>query len=157
MSNTGHPGYRRRTVLAGLAASVAGAASLVGVGGAQPVQGAVSYNVWRGQYGGGTEKRIDVLADAKAWKRAWQGIDKPPAAVFVVGKHRGLFVSQGQKMTGGFRVEVVSAAHDGNVVRVVLRDAAPPADRFATQALAEPWGIVLLETAGLRVEARWAE
>ena len=157
MSISGHLACRRRTVLAGLATSIAGAAGLTEDAGAQSAQAAVKYEVWRGQYGGGTEKRIDVLADAAAWQRAWQSVDKPPAAAFAAGKHQGLFASQGQKMTGGFRVEVVSAARDGNVVRVVLRDAAPASDRVVTQALSEPWAIVLLETGGLPVKARWAE
>ena len=148
---------RRRMVLAGLAASIAGAAGFGGAAGAQPIAQAVTYRIWRGQYGGGMEKRIDFLADAAAWERAWRSVDKPPEAAFAAEKSRGLLATQGQKMTGGFRVEVVSAAREGNVVRVVLRDAGPAPDRIVTQALSQPWAIVLLETGGLPVEARWAE
>jgi len=157
MTDHGDAMRGRRSVLVGLAASIAAAASLGDDAGAQPAAAAVTFRVWRGQYGGGTEKRIEVLADAKAWESAWRRVDKPPAEAFAAGKHRALLVSQGQKMTGGFRVEVVSAAREGKTVRVALRDAAPAPDRFVTQALAEPWAIVLLETNGLPVEARWIE
>ena len=157
MSDTGEREWGRRTVLAGLAAAVASAAGVSRDAGAQPAQGPVTYELWGGQSGGGAEKRIELIADAAAWQRAWQSVGKPPAAEFSVSKHRGLFARQGQKMTGGFRVEVVRAARDGDVVRVVLRDAAPAPDRFVTQALADPWAIVRLETEGLPVEARWAE
>ncbi|HTS90946.1 MAG TPA: protease complex subunit PrcB family protein [Stellaceae bacterium] len=150
------PVHDRRSVLAGVTAAIAGALCSGGPARAQSTEAPVPSEIWRGQLGGGGEKRIETLADAAAWENAWRRIDRPPPAAFDAARHRGLFASQGQKPTGGFRVEVVSARREPSFVRVILRDAAPAPDMIVTQALAEPWAILLLETVGLSIEAGWA-
>ena len=147
----------RRSVLAGISLAIVGAAGGRDVAFAQQAAGAtVPFEIWRGQFGGGGERRIESLADAAAWHNAWRGVDQPSPAAFDPTRHRGLFASLGEKRSGGFRVEVVSALREPSLVRVALRDASPAPDAIVTQALAEPWTILLLETSGLPIEASWA-
>lgn len=149
--------WTRRAALAGLAVGIVGAVAGSERARAQNAPAGVAFQDWQGQYGGGAEKHIDVIASADAWDRAWRKVDKAPAASFVAAMHGALLVALGQKMTGGFRVEVLRAYRDGGVVRVVLKDQPPAPDRFVTQAFADPWALVLLETGGLPIEARWQE
>lgn len=157
MSGVEGGGWTRRAALAGLATGIASAAADRGRARAQSAPARIAFQDWHGQYGGGAEKHIGVIASADIWNRAWRRVDKAPAASFVAGKHGALFVALGQKATGGFRVEVLRAYRDGGVVRVVLKDQSPAPDRFVTQALADPWALVLLESEGLPIEARWQE
>jgi len=148
--------FERRSMLAGIGLAIVGVAGARGLAFAQATGVAVPFEIWRGQFGGGGERHVESLADAAAWEGAWRRVDQALPEAFDATRHLGLFASLGEKRSGGFRVEVVSALREPSLVRVALRDVSPAPDAIVTQALAEPWAILLLETSGLPIEASWA-
>jgi hypothetical protein len=65
-----------------------------------------------------------------------------------------VFISIGERPTGGFKPQIVSASEiDGKYV-IVYSEGKPSPDSFVTQALTYPWVIAIVPKSELKVEAR---
>lgn len=69
-------------------------------------------------------------------------------------REMAVFISVGKRPTGGFRPEVLSAVVDDGQLLVTYTDGEPARDRYVTQAVTQPWVVVLLPVSSLHVVFR---
>jgi hypothetical protein len=99
---------------------------------------------WRGQYGGYPEFTTRVLRGNEAWEGFWTQVrrDLPrrldPAAEMAVA----VFI--GERRTGGYIVQIISAGVEKDSFVVVYEEQAPGPDKFVTQALTTPWVVAVV-------------
>ena len=85
-----------------------------------------------------------VARDAVTMRNAWQQ-GEPPAVDFT--KQWVVFLFAGQKMTGGFSINVKSVKHHGKDLVIDAHIAAPERGMMVTQALTSPYVAVSLPKA----------
>ena len=83
--------------------------------------------------------------------------DRSEAARFIDGANRAVVASLGRRPTGGFGIAVIDAHIRDNRVRLMLAEVLPAKDAFVSQALTQPWAVLLLETKGRTLDARWED
>ena len=117
-----------------------------------PVVGIPFVNIDRGTRSGIREQKLVVSRRAADWRDLWiahrSGAvtpQDPPIVDFE--KEMVLAIFLGEKLTGGYRSEIVSVGEDraSGQLRVVWRQFKPPAGAITTQALTQPFHIVKVQ------------
>ncbi|MBI4061702.1 MAG: protease complex subunit PrcB family protein [Elusimicrobia bacterium] len=105
---------------------------------------------WKGQYGGPVDPGVVIATDAAIWTRLWRTLGrKAPPLDFK--KHFAVAVFAGERPTGGYAIEFLDPAPKGRDLVVRYRIKAPSG--FATQAIAQPWGVRAFARARGKVSA----
>ncbi|MFO7637299.1 MAG: protease complex subunit PrcB family protein [Clostridia bacterium] len=73
-------------------------------------------------------------------KQAYEALSKTKGYIWFEGEGTSeILVLMGEKPTGGFHLEGISAEMDGDVLRIVVREVVPGANESVTQALTYPY------------------
>lgn len=110
----------------------------------------------RGSYSFGLDRRTAWTEDAERLQSLLQGAavaQEPGRALlqaFRKGEHVAVAAWLGERPTGGFWIDFVSAVSDGSAITVTLREERPSRDTFVTQALTTPAAVFLLPWRGER-------
>jgi len=88
-----------------------------------------------------------VIRGQAAWKDLWQrhasiSTSPPPAPVIDFNKEVTVGVFLGEKPTGGYDVEIVSAERVGGTLLISFVEKSPRPDGIVTQAITQPFHIV---------------
>jgi hypothetical protein len=109
---------------------------------------------WHGQRDGGVELSTKVLKTQPSWAAFWKGQGKPMPQELDEALELAVFISIGERPTGGFKPQIVSASEiDGKYV-IVYSEGKPSPDSFVTQALTYPWVIAIVPKSVLKMETR---
>ena len=134
--------------LALLAAPAVLAAVLAAQTAAPPTAGATSnpkeIPQWRGQYGGYPEFTTRVLRGNDAWAGFWKQVGRDMPRQLDPAAEMAVTVFIGERRTGGYVVQVLSAGVDQDNLVVVYEEQAPGPDQFVTQALTTPWVVAVV-------------
>lgn len=99
---------------------------------------------WRGQYGGSQEFTTRVLRGNEAWASFWRQVNQDMPRPLDPATEMAVAVFIGQRSTGGYVVQVLSAGVDKDNFVVVYEERAPGPDQFVTQALTTPWVVAVV-------------
>ncbi len=113
---------------------------------AQPTQ-------WSGPYSATTAGTHRVLRDGPAWNAFWEEVGQAPPRAFDPGREMGIAVFLGERRRGGYGVRILSAAPVNGEFRVTYQETRPPAGAVVTQALSQPWALVVVPRSDLPVRA----
>lgn len=94
----------------------------------------------------GEQVAVEVVHEAPESVQEWlieQDLE-PGSAVLSAAGDRYLVVAAGQRPTGGYEVELVKAERRADGLHVQVRVVSPPADAMVTQALSNPFIVLLL-------------
>jgi hypothetical protein len=91
------------------------------------------------------------------WETLWQQIGRAPPQAWAAGPDMAVAIFLGERRTGGYGVEIVSARATGGQLVVEYREKTPPPDAMVTQALTHPWAVALLPRSDATVTARKIE
>ena len=108
-------------------------------------EGAAPRTVDKGDRSQIMSAREAVVRTAAEWDALWRAHlpARPPAAVDF-SKDMVVAVFLGSRPTPGYGVTIVSAAEDGNVLRVRYRETSPPPDAIAAQVITYPYLVVAI-------------
>jgi len=103
-----------------------------------------------GNNSGYDERTLLLVETREEWETVWatansRVLPAPPLPRIDFQTHFAAAVFMGQKPTGGYSVHVDSIIDEGNRVVIFLRDEFPPEDAMLTQALTQPWQVVVFE------------
>ena len=99
---------------------------------------------WRGQYGGSPEFTTRVLRGNEAWADFWKQVSHDLPRRLDPATEMGVAVFIGERPTGGYIVQIVSAAVEKDSLVVVYEEQAPGPDKFVTEALTTPWVVAVV-------------
>ena len=109
---------------------------------------------WHGQRDGGVELSTKVLKTQASWAAFWKGQGKPMPQELDEAHEMAVFISIGERPTGGFKPAVVSTKVSEYKYVVYYSEGKPSPDSIVTQALTYPWVIAIVPKSELKVEAR---
>jgi hypothetical protein len=134
--------------LALLAAPVVLSAVLAAQTAAPPQAGAASDQKeipqWRGQYGGYPEFTTRVLRGTEAWEGFWTQVRRDLPRRLDPATEMAVAVFIGERRTGGYLVQIISAGVEKDGFVVVYEEQAPGPDKFVTQAFTTPWVVAVV-------------
>lgn len=101
----------------------------------------------KGAFSGIQEPKQVVVTNSVQWAKLWnehsaQQTPAKPAPRVDFEKEIVLFVSLGQKRSGGYSVDIVGTTETDGKVEVLLRTREPKRDAFQLQAITSPFHIV---------------
>jgi hypothetical protein len=132
--------------LAGLSAQAQTAA-----GTSAPQTSLSQISQWRGQYGGEEKSHTRVFPTQKSWADLWAQMGQQPPAPLDEKTQMAIFISVGERSTGGFKPYVISALeHDGKMV-VSWSSGQPILTDVVVQELTRPWVAALIPKSSLPV------
>ncbi len=99
---------------------------------------------WRGQYGGYPEFATRVLRGTEAWAGFWKQVNRDMPRQLDPAAEMAVAVFVGERRTGGYVVQVLSAGVEKDDFIVVYEERAPGPDQFVTQALTTPWVVAVV-------------
>ncbi len=118
---------------------------------------AVEFPQWRGQYEGEAQFSTQLIKSQDRWSSFWERMRRPAPQALDEAHEMAIFIAVGERLTGGFKPQVVSAAErDGKLV-IVYTDGPPSPETFVTQVLTHPWVIAIVPKSALQVEAKKKE
>ncbi len=108
------------------------------------------------------QKKNYVIRSQVDWQKLWQQMQ---AAAFVprdartdsllnkidFSKQMIIAVFQGQKPSGGYGITITKLVRIGNRLEVFIEEKSPGADCFTTQALTQPYHVIVTEKSALKV------
>ncbi len=113
---------------------------------------------WQGYHCGVAKRATITAATQGQWRKLWSllaanRVPPPPAPTVDFTKHAVVGVFMGLHNTGGFAVEILSVKRDGNKLIVVIKETIPQLGQAVTQALTQPFSVVLIprEVDGLKI------
>jgi outer membrane protein assembly factor BamB len=133
------------------ASTVETAAAAETVGGTVEVR-----NLSSGTYGASEQRGAVAAFDEQTYRARWAelvGEGQPPAVDF--SREAVVFVSAGQRSTGGYKVQVRGARVEGETLLLDVVVQGPPAGSMTSQALTNPYAVVAVSGAAFR-DVRWA-
>lgn len=106
----------------------------------------------RGNNSHQTERRHMLITDQATLLAVWRDLDgrMPPSIDFE--RQAVLAVFMGQRRTGGYSIRVDEVVRDGDVLKVGVETRSPGADCITTQALTEPYHLVVIPSGAVRAE-----
>lgn len=101
----------------------------------------------KGAFSGIQEAKQIVITNQTQWAEVWQKHNlrnepKRPAPEIDFKKQTVLFVTLGQKRTGGYSIDIVDVSPKDGKTEVLLRTGAPKPGSMSLQALTAPFAIV---------------
>jgi hypothetical protein len=112
-------------------------------------------NLSSGAYGASEQRGAVAAFDEQTYRARWAelvGEGQPPAVDF--SREAVVFVSAGQKSTGGYKVQVRGARVEGETLLLDVVVQGPPAGSMTSQALTAPYAVVAVS--GAFKDVRWA-
>ncbi|MCP4191680.1 MAG: protease complex subunit PrcB family protein [Planctomycetaceae bacterium] len=105
---------------------------------------------FRGYYSGVTKPGEQVIDNLKAWQKVWNEVHKtvnpqPKLPPVDFTKQIVLAVFMGQQNTGGYQIEITGVKQTDKAVVVSVRTTSPPPDSFTTQALTQPYDLLVVK------------
>ncbi len=94
---------------------------------------------WKGQYGGDAEG-AELILDAAHWNSLWRSLERP-APTLDFTKFFAVVAYAGERPTGGFTLEFLEPAPQGDDLLIRWRVRSPSPDSYTTQAIAHPWKV----------------
>jgi hypothetical protein len=103
----------------------------------------------KGAFSGIQEPKQIVVTNATQWAELWQKHSvkrepKPQAPEIDFSKQTVLFVSLGEKRTGGYGVEIADVKKDNGKTEVTVKTKSPKPGGFQIQAITAPFVIVAI-------------
>ena len=115
----------------------------------------LAYGAYSGYEGG---RAVELVADADAWRRAWQLIGQGrPAPDVNFATRAVIVVYQGQKPTGGYSVEIGDIRRDGTVLAVSVKEQRPASGVITTQVITSPFVAVSIPRPPAGATVRFAD
>jgi hypothetical protein len=106
---------------------------------------------WHGQYEGDSDYYTQMIRTQETWSRLWSRIGRPSPQVLDETREMAIFISVGERPTGGFIPRVITTlVRDGKLV-VVFTDGKPSEESFVTQAITRPWVVAIVGKSSLPV------
>jgi hypothetical protein len=93
----------------------------------------------------GARRQVSYAATDGAYRSLWRAVvgeGEPPAVDF--DKEGVLFISTGERPTGGYAVEVKAIRRDGDAIVVDAPVTSPAPDAMVTQALTSPFVVIVI-------------
>lgn len=112
---------------------------------------------WSGQQGGAGSFGVRTLRTPDAWSAFWRDTGREPPRPLDPAREMAVILSLGERPTGGYRAEIISAGAEGGEFVIAYREHAPPPDAFVTQALTTPWVAAIVPRSDLPVVPRKAD
>lgn len=109
-----------------------------------------------GAYGASDRRGAAAAFDEQTYRAKWAelvGEGQPPAVDFA--REAVVFVTGGQKSTGGYSVQVRGARVEGETLLLDAAVQGPPAGGMTSQALTNPYAVVAVKGAAFQ-DVRWA-
>jgi hypothetical protein len=112
---------------------------------------------WKG-FNVGIERAAEkVIRTPAEWTALWReahSIQVPPPAVPKVDfdKEMVIAVFMGQRPTGGYAITIEDVVFGDKEIRVTVREQSPPPDALTTQALTQPFHMVVVKKSALPVK-----
>lgn len=105
--------------------------------------------VQRGAYSGVSEQMAVLITDEAGWNRHWRShastqVPAPAAPAVDFSQSSLLAVYMGEKMTGGYSLEVLEVKLENSVLTARVRQIAPGPGDMVTMALTQPYQIIRL-------------
>jgi hypothetical protein len=111
---------------------------------------------WKGLYAGIRTPTEKVMRTPTEWAALWRQAHAnrtPPAAPSVdFAKEMVIAVFMGQRSTGGYSIAIENVAFGEKEIRVTVREQTPPPDAIVTQALTQPFHMVVVRKSALPVK-----
>jgi hypothetical protein len=133
------------------ASTAASTAAAEAIGGPVEVR-----NLTSGAYGASEQRGAVAAFDEQTYRAKWAelvGEGQPPAVDF--SREVVVFVSAGQRSTGGYKVQVRGARIEGETLLLDVVVQGPPAGSMTSQALTAPYAVVAVSGAAFK-DVRWA-
>ncbi len=109
---------------------------------------------WHGQREGDAELSTKVFKTQASWAAVWKGQGKPMPQELNEAHEMAVFIAIGERPTGGFKPQIVSAKESEGKYVVVYAEGKPSPDSIVTQALTYPWVIAIVPKSELKLETR---
>jgi hypothetical protein len=107
---------------------------------------------WRGQYEGDSEFSVQIIKTQGIWTAVWRiRLERPVPQSLDESREMAVFITFGERPTGGYRPRVVSATIEDNKLVVIYTDGKPSPETFVTQAITKPWVVAILPKTSLPV------
>ncbi len=142
-------------------ALTAGFATAAGISQAAPApnkaaasQPAASIRQWHGSWGGGSGFQAYVIHDSRSWGSLWERVRRSPPCRLDPAASMAVFIAIGERPTGGYRADVVSAAVEHGHLVVRYREIKPSPETYVIEAITYPWTVALLPRSKLPVVFR---
>lgn len=105
---------------------------------------------FRGYSSGVTKPGEQVIDNRKAWQKVWKEVHKtvnpqPKLPPVDFTQQVVLAVFMGQQNTGGYQIKITSVKETDKAVVVSVRTTSPPPDSFTTQALTQPYELLVVK------------
>lgn len=108
---------------------------------------------WDGGYSQSPGETV-VVRDAEAWTSLWKDKIGQPAPPVDFSGYIAVAVFLGSRSTGGYGVEFLPPAAEGNALVLGYREKKPAAGGFVIQAFTQPYAIQLYRKPTVPVEVR---
>ena len=108
---------------------------------------------WSGPDGGeATDSAVvTIIRTRPDWVGLWRRLDRPMPRALDESREMAVFISIGERPTGGFAPRVVSATvREGDLV-VVYNEGKPSPGTMVTQAFTKPWVVAIVPKTSLPV------
>ncbi len=99
---------------------------------------------WSGAFSPYIEFSVQVIRDAENWRQLWAQLHQPSPPDFSAGRDMALAVFLGMRRTGGYDIAIEPAGQSGSAALFRVREVPPAPGAFVTQALTNPYRIILL-------------
>jgi hypothetical protein len=109
---------------------------------------------WRGQQEGGAELSSRMIRTQAEWSAFWKSTGRAAPQALDETREAAVLITLGERPTGGFKPQVISATENGGKYVIVYSEGKPSPDSFVTQALTYPWVIAIVPKSELKIEAR---
>ncbi|HRH96854.1 MAG TPA: protease complex subunit PrcB family protein [Prosthecobacter sp.] len=117
----------------------------------------VEFPQWHGQYEGDASFSTQVIKTQVGWSDFWERMRLPAPQALDETKAMAVYIAVGERRTGGFVPEVISATEQDGKLVIVYTDGAPSPESFVTQVITHPWVIAIVPKSALKVEFKKQE
>jgi hypothetical protein len=111
----------------------------------------VQIQQWRGQYGGAAKNHTDVFTTQKAWVEFWKPLGQKPPGAIDEKTEMAVFISVGERATGGFKPYIVSAVEQNGKMVVSYSSGQPILTDIVMQEVTHPWVAAVIPKSALPV------
>ncbi|MFO1485166.1 MAG: protease complex subunit PrcB family protein [Verrucomicrobiaceae bacterium] len=109
---------------------------------------------WRGQYEGSPNLSTQLIKTKDQWAASWGSVGRAMPQGLDETKEMAVYIAVGERRTGGFKPQVISASESDGKFVIVYTDGAPSPDSFVTQVITHPWVIAIVPKSSLPVEMK---
>lgn len=111
----------------------------------------VTPNSWSGAYSAATEPAARLVEDEKSWAELWKSALNKEAPPVDFSKFLAVAVFAGVRNTGGYGVDFLPPAADGQAAVIGYKFRSPGKGSFVIQSFTQPYAIRLYRKPGTQV------